>query len=49
VLSPHIGGIDTKGMADMATLAARCVIDLHEGRWPAECLVNPEVGPGWRW
>jgi phosphoglycerate dehydrogenase-like enzyme len=49
VLSPHIGGIDTKGMADMATLAARCVVDLHEGRWPAECLVNPEIGPGWRW
>lgn len=49
VLSPHIGGIDRKGMADMATLAARCVIDLHAGRWPAECLVNPEIGPNWRW
>lgn len=50
VFSPHIGGIDTRGMADMATLAARCVVDLYQGRWPADCLVNPEVGAGgWRW
>jgi D-3-phosphoglycerate dehydrogenase len=49
LFSPHIGGIDTKGMADMAELAARCVIDLHEGRWPAECVVNTELAPGWRW
>jgi phosphoglycerate dehydrogenase-like enzyme len=49
VFSPHIGGIDTKGMADMADLAARCVIDLHQGRWPAECVVNCELAPGWRW
>ncbi len=49
VSSPHMGGIDSKAMDDMATLAAQVVIDLHQGRWPAECLVNPEIGPGWRW
>ena len=49
VLSPHIAGVDTRSMADMAELAAECVIDLHQGRWPAECIVNPEVGPGWIW
>jgi phosphoglycerate dehydrogenase-like enzyme len=49
VFSPHIGGIDAKGMADMAELAARCVVDLYTGRWPAECVVNPGLGPGWRW
>ena len=49
VLSPHMAGIDERSMADMAELAARCVIDLHQGRWPAECVVNPEVALGWAW
>jgi phosphoglycerate dehydrogenase-like enzyme len=49
VFSPHIGGIDAKGMADMAELAARCVVDLHQGRWPADCVVNAELAPGWAW
>ena len=49
VSSPHMGGIDSKAMDDMATLAARCIVDLHEGRWPSECVVNPEIHDGWRW
>jgi phosphoglycerate dehydrogenase-like enzyme len=49
VISPHIAGIDTKSMADMAELAARCIADLHAGRWPEPCVVNPAVRPGWRW
>ncbi|QDV36857.1 phosphoglycerate dehydrogenase [Tautonia plasticadhaerens] len=49
VSSPHIGGVDTLSMADMAEMAARCIVDLKEGRWPADCVVNPEVGPGWAW
>ena len=49
ILSPHIGGIDTKSMADMAELAARCVVALHQGLWPAGCVVNEELKNGWRW
>lgn len=49
VFSPHIAGVDTQSLADMAEMAARCVVDLHQGRWPTECVVNPEVGPGWIW
>lgn len=49
VSSPHIGGVDTRSMADMAEMASRCIVDLKEGRWPAECVVNPEVGTGWAW
>jgi phosphoglycerate dehydrogenase-like enzyme len=49
VLSPHIAGIDTRAMADMAEMAARCIADLHAGRWPEACVVNPEVRAGWRW
>jgi len=47
VSSPHVAGIDVKSMDDMATLAAQCMVDVYEGRWPTACLVNPEVaGPG---
>ena len=49
VLSPHVGGIDAKSMEDMATLAARCVVDLYRGGWPAGCVVNRELEGRWRW
>jgi D-3-phosphoglycerate dehydrogenase / 2-oxoglutarate reductase len=49
VLTPHMAGLDEQSMADMAEMAARCVVDLHQGRWPAECVVNPELAPGWTW
>jgi phosphoglycerate dehydrogenase-like enzyme len=49
VLSPHMGGIDTKSMADMAELAARCVVALYKGEWPGECVVNKELEAGWKW
>jgi hypothetical protein len=34
-------------MGDMATMAARCLVDLFQGRWPADAVVNPEVAPAW--
>ena len=49
VVSPHIAGIDTKAMADMADLAARCIVNLKHGRWPTGCVVNEEIRPGWSW
>jgi D-3-phosphoglycerate dehydrogenase / 2-oxoglutarate reductase len=49
VINPHMAGVDELAMADMAELAARCVVDLYEGRWPAECVVNPVIAPGWSW
>jgi D-3-phosphoglycerate dehydrogenase len=49
VFSPHIGGIDTKGMDDMATLACQTIVDLHQGRWPAPCVVNSSIAPNWHW
>ena len=49
VLTPHMAGVDEVAMADMAEMAAQCLVDLHEGQWPVECMVNPEVGPGWTW
>ena len=49
VLAPHMAGIDELAMADMAEMAARCLVDLHQNRWPSECVVNPEVEAGWKW
>jgi phosphoglycerate dehydrogenase-like enzyme len=49
ILSPHTGGIDTKGMADMADLAAGCIAALKLGQWPAGCVVNDEIAAGWTW
>lgn len=49
ILSPHLGGIDSKGMADMAVMAATCIAALKQGRWPRGCVVNEEIEPGWSW
>ncbi len=49
VLTPHLAGVDTRSMADMAEMAAQIIVDLHQGRWPGHCVVNPEVAPGWTW
>jgi phosphoglycerate dehydrogenase-like enzyme len=49
VFSPHLGGIDTKSMADMAELASSCIVTLRQGRWPAGCVVNHELEKDWAW
>jgi D-3-phosphoglycerate dehydrogenase / 2-oxoglutarate reductase len=43
VSSPHVAGIDAKSMEDMATLAARCMVEVSNGAWPVACMVNPEL------
>lgn len=40
VLSPHVAGIDVQAFEDMATMAAQTIVELYQGRWPAERLVN---------
>jgi len=47
-LTPHLAGVDARSMSDMAEMAARCLVDLFEGRWPGDSVVNPEVAPAWR-
>jgi D-3-phosphoglycerate dehydrogenase / 2-oxoglutarate reductase len=49
VLSPHIAGTDTQSMREMAELAATTIVDLHQNRWPADCVVNSELREDWRW
>ncbi len=49
VLSPHLGGIDRLAMDKMAEMAAESIIKLARGQWPADQIVNPDVGKDWRW
>lgn len=49
VITSHIAGADTLAIRDMAIDATQCIIDLYEGRWPAESMVNPAVREGWSW
>lgn len=43
VFTPHIAGVDTRALADMAESAARSVVAILNGSWPDDGLVNPEV------
>jgi D-3-phosphoglycerate dehydrogenase len=43
LMLPHIAGLDEDSLQSTATLAAQCVVDILTGRWPAECVANPEV------
>jgi phosphoglycerate dehydrogenase-like enzyme len=45
VVSPHIAGIDTRAMADMAESAAQSIVDHLGGRIRRDCVVNPSVLP----
>jgi phosphoglycerate dehydrogenase-like enzyme len=49
VLTPHTAGVDVQSRDDMALSAARAVVALSRGEWPAEQVVNPEVRARFRW
>lgn len=49
LLSPHMGGLDFESQRDMSTMAAQCIVDLYQGRWPEGCVVNPEFRSAWKW
>jgi phosphoglycerate dehydrogenase-like enzyme len=49
LMLPHIAGLDEESQEATALRAAQSIVDLHQGRWPAECVVNGELREGWRW
>jgi phosphoglycerate dehydrogenase-like enzyme len=49
VLTPHAAGVDLQSRDDMALSAARAIVALSQGEWPAEQVVNPEVRGRFRW
>ena len=49
VLAPHMAGLDIESEIAMSQLAAQCIVDLYQGRWPASCIVNRELEASWKW
>jgi D-3-phosphoglycerate dehydrogenase len=49
LLTPHAAGVDVQSRDDMALSAARAIVSLARGEWPAEKVVNPEVRSKFRW
>jgi phosphoglycerate dehydrogenase-like enzyme len=49
VLTPHAAGVDLQSRDDMAESAARAIVDVSKGQWPAEKIVNPEVRARFKW
>jgi D-3-phosphoglycerate dehydrogenase len=49
VVTPHTAGVDLQSRDDMAESAARAIVDISKGQWPAEKIVNPEVRAKFKW
>jgi phosphoglycerate dehydrogenase-like enzyme len=48
IVSPHVSALDSQAVEDMSVGAARNILDLFAGKWPAGSIVNPEVKANWR-
>jgi D-3-phosphoglycerate dehydrogenase / 2-oxoglutarate reductase len=49
VVTPHAAGVDLQSRDDMAESAARAIVDISQGQWPAEKIVNPQVRAQFKW
>ncbi len=49
LLLPHMAGLDEESVRAMGNLAAQCIVDLYQGRWPEGCVVNDQLRSGWSW
>lgn len=49
LLCTHMGGLDWESQTAASTLAAQCLVDLYQGRWPEACVVNRELRDRFRW
>jgi D-3-phosphoglycerate dehydrogenase len=48
IVSPHVSALDSQAIEDMSTTAARNIVDIFSGNWPAGALVNPDVKSVWK-
>lgn len=49
LLMPHLGGLDEDSERAMGNMAAECIVDLYQGKWPEVCVINKDVREGWKW
>ena len=45
----HMGGLDCESQNATSSLAALCIVDLFQGRWPDACVVNRQIRPNYKW
>jgi phosphoglycerate dehydrogenase-like enzyme len=48
IISPHVAALDQQAMVDMSVGAARNIVEVLGGKWPAGALVNPDVKAAWK-
>ena len=49
LVSPHMGGLDEESEVAMSRLAAQCIVELFQGRWPDGCVINSSLRETYRW
>lgn len=49
VMTPHTGGTDLQSRLDMAEFAARSIVELSQGKWPEQLIVNRELKGRFAW
>ncbi|MEX2174959.1 MAG: phosphoglycerate dehydrogenase [Pirellulaceae bacterium] len=49
LLCTHMGGLDCESQIAASSLAALCIVDLFQGRWPDACVINRQLRDQWKW
>lgn len=49
LLAPHLAGADNESRNDTLTMSADTLIQLANGQWPADRIVNLKGVTGWKW
>jgi phosphoglycerate dehydrogenase-like enzyme len=49
LLCSHMAGLDEDSTIGMSRLAAQCIVDLYQEKWPEGCVVNRELCGKWKW
>lgn len=45
----HLAGLDHESHHDTLTMCAKIIMDLHQGKWPRECIQNLKGVTDWKW
>ncbi len=49
LLSGHVAGLDEESHRDALAMSAENIIELYNGRWPADRIQNLKQCAGWTW
>jgi phosphoglycerate dehydrogenase-like enzyme len=49
LMAGHLAGLDEESHEDTFAMAARTIIELRDGGWPAQCIQNLKGVNGWKW